>query len=101
MTTITLPPEIEGPLTEQALLRGTTPELLALDILRTQFQSVGALDTHPLDAGAGKSRSLADWLSPFIGTLTSSDHVAGEAALSVDSGRKFTAVLKARHSADR
>lgn len=37
MTTITLPPEIEEPLLEQAKQRGTTPERLALDSLRETF----------------------------------------------------------------
>lgn len=37
MTTITLPPEIEGPLREEARRRGTSPELLALDALRVRF----------------------------------------------------------------
>lgn len=37
MTTITLPPDIEQPLLEQAKQRGTTPERLALDSLREKF----------------------------------------------------------------
>ncbi len=37
MITISLPPDIEGPLTEEAQRRGTTPELLVLDSLRTLF----------------------------------------------------------------
>ena len=37
MTSITLPPEIEGPLREEARRRGTSPELLALDALRVRF----------------------------------------------------------------
>jgi hypothetical protein len=37
MTTITLPPEIEGPLAEAARKRGTTPERLALESLQKLF----------------------------------------------------------------
>ena len=37
MMIISLPPEIEGPLTEEAQRRGTTPESLVLDSLRTLF----------------------------------------------------------------
>jgi len=37
MTIITLPPEIEGPLREEARRRGTSSELLALDALRDRF----------------------------------------------------------------
>ena len=33
MTTITLPPEIAGPLSDEARRRGTTPEVLALETL--------------------------------------------------------------------
>ena len=37
MTTITLPPDLEGRLADDARRRGTTPELLALDGLRQLF----------------------------------------------------------------
>ena len=52
MTTITLPPEIEGPLREEARRRGTSPELLALDALRVRFappvtpSRINALSRH-------------------------------------------------------
>ena len=37
MTTITLPPDLESRLADEAARRGTTPELLALDGLRRLF----------------------------------------------------------------
>jgi hypothetical protein len=37
MTTITLPPDLEGVLAEEARRRGTTPELLAAELLRAQL----------------------------------------------------------------
>jgi hypothetical protein len=37
MITITLPPEVEAPLEEEAREKGTTPELLAVDCLRGRF----------------------------------------------------------------
>lgn len=39
MTTITLPPDLEQSLAEEADKRGTAPELLALDSLRQLFVS--------------------------------------------------------------
>lgn len=95
MTTIILPPEIEQGLAKEAVLRGTTPELLALDILREQVAPTGA------SAARTSATSLAEWLSPFIGILSSTEHVAGGAAMSVDTGKKFAAGLALKHTMDR
>ena len=61
MTTITLPPDIEGPLAEQARQRGTTPERLALDSLRMLFVP---------DAVQADEGTLFDFLSGYIGTIS-------------------------------
>lgn len=42
MTIITLPPEIESPLAEEARKRGLTPEQLAVDTLRERFGDAAA-----------------------------------------------------------
>lgn len=62
MTTITLPPEIERPLLDEALRRGTTPERLAIDCLRREF-------TASVAAEVGGSRTLLDDLAPFVGVV--------------------------------
>jgi len=78
MTIITLPPEVEGPLTEEARRKGTTPELLAVDCLRKQFLS----PTTTATAVAGDS--LFDFLAGFAGTVEGSAE-----PLSEDCGQRF------------
>jgi len=81
---ITLPPEIERVLVEQARKRGTTPELLALDSLRERFMP------SPFPKGMTEGEgTLADFLGAHIGILHSSEHILGGARMSEDSGKKF------------
>ena len=65
--TITIPAEIEGPLTEEARQRGTTPERLALDTLRLRFTSPPASPS-----GEPGSSSLADFLAGHVGLVDGS-----------------------------
>lgn len=89
---ITLPPDIEQALVEQAHRQGTTPELLALDSLRQRF-----LLHAPPDGPDTSTQTLADFLGPYIGVLHSREHVPGGADMSDDTGRKFArAMLKKR-----
>ena len=78
MTTITLPPDIEGPLAEEAQRRGTTPELLAVDCLRKQF-----IPATATDKGAERE-TLFDFLSGYIGVVNGTME-----ALSENCGRRF------------
>jgi hypothetical protein len=78
MTTITLPPEIEGPLVEQAHKRGIPPEQLALDSLRALF----APNVQEENAAEG---TLLDFLDGYIGTINGTTE-----ALSEDTSRYFT-----------
>jgi len=78
MTTITLPPDIEGPLVEQAYKRGLTPEQLVLDSLRALFVPGAA------EGGAAEG-TLLDFLDGYIGTISGTTE-----ALSEDTGRYFT-----------
>jgi hypothetical protein len=50
MITISLPSDIEGPLTAEAQRQGTTPELLALESLRKLFVSPPVSGEPPGDA---------------------------------------------------
>lgn len=78
MTTITLTPDIEGPLAEEARRQGTTPELLALDSLRKLFAP-----TMATDKTAG-GETLFDFLSGYIGTVGGTTE-----ALSENCGQRF------------
>jgi hypothetical protein len=84
---ITLTPDIEKALAEQARKLGTTPEQLALDSLLERF-------ILPAQAvPAERQGTLADFLRGHIGILHSSEHVPGGARMSEDSGKKFAAGL--------
>lgn len=78
MTTITLPPDIEGPLAEEARRQGTTSELLALDSLRKLFVPTTATGT------SAESETLFDFLSGYMGTVSGTTEV-----LSENCGRRF------------
>ena len=80
---ITLPPELERAIEEQARLQGTTPELLAIDSLRKQFLTTS--ESPPAEG------TLVDFLGEFIGCIHSSEHVPGGAQMSMDTGKKFAA----------
>ena len=77
MVTITLPPDIEGPLAEAARRQGTTPEILALDSLRKLFARTGAGEP-------GEGETLFDFLSGHIGTVSGTTE-----ALSENCGERF------------
>jgi hypothetical protein len=78
MTTITLPPDVEGPLTEAARRKGTTPELLAIDCLRELFVSSARSDEP------GTSETLFEFLAGYAGTVDGTTE-----ALSEETGRRF------------
>lgn len=76
MTTITLPPDLESCLADEAARRDTTPEQLALDGLRRLFA--------PRSDEAVPADTLFDFLAGHIGT------VAGAAEpYSENCGRRF------------
>lgn len=77
MMTITLPPEVEAMLAEEARRRGTTPELLAVDCLRNRL---GPPAAEAGDEGA----SLFDFLSGYTGTVEGSSEAFSERC-----GRRF------------
>ena len=75
--TITLPPDIEAPLAEEADRKGTTPERLAVDSLRMLF----APPAEELPSG---DETLFDFLAGYVGTVDGSTE-----PLSEDCGRRF------------
>lgn len=76
--TITLPPEIEGPLTEEARRQGTTAESLAVEALRKAFMPIEIEQAAP-------GETLYDRLAGFIGIVES-----GDGTLSQNCGEQFT-----------
>ncbi|MBA3944685.1 MAG: hypothetical protein H0X37_09010 [Herpetosiphonaceae bacterium] len=85
---LTLTPDIEHALREQAQQQGIAPERLALDSLRRQF--VRPVDiTQPTE----NTETLADFLADFIGVLHSSEYIPGGARLSEATGKTFTDIL--------
>jgi hypothetical protein len=84
MTTITLPPDLESRLAEEASRRGTSPELLALDGLRRLFA--------PRPDGAAPADTLFDFLAGHIGTVDGTTE-----PLSENCGRRFAEGLAAQH----
>jgi len=81
---ITLPPDLEKPLAEQARKQGTTPEILALDTLRQQFPAESAAPEPDGGDAKQESQTLYDFLKDYIGTISGTTE-----ALSEDTGRKF------------
>jgi hypothetical protein len=78
MTTITLPPEVEGPLMEEARRKGTTPELLAVDCLRQLFTPSPTTET------LAEGETLFDFLTGYAGTVSGTTE-----ALSENCGQHF------------
>jgi hypothetical protein len=72
MTTITLPPDLEGRLDDEARRRGTTTELLALDGLRQLFAPA------PNGNGAEHRGTLLDFLTGYVGTVAGSSEAYSE-----------------------
>jgi hypothetical protein len=94
MVTITLPPELEQAITEQAQRQGTTPELLAVEKLR------GALLPVLPQVADITGSTMADFFAGYVGGLHSSEYVPGGAQLSKDTGKKFKELLLKRHRQD-
>ena len=82
---IALTPDIERALTEAASKRWTTPELLALEVLRERFVPRPAQERE-----AAHGATLADFLRGSIGVLHSGEHIPGGARMSEDSHRKHS-----------
>lgn len=79
---LTLTPDIENALKEQASQKGVTPQQLALQGLRKLFvPTVEELEKQ--------LPTLADFLNGYIGVIHSSEFVEGGAQLSENTGNQF------------
>jgi len=77
MTTIILPPEVEGALAEEAKRQGVSPQNLAVETLRRHF-------LPPNETVTANGKTLADFLEGYVGTVEGSKE-----PLSEDCGRRF------------
>jgi hypothetical protein len=95
MASITLPPELEIAIRDQARHQGTTVELLALDKLSSIFLT-------PRDNSiTTTNETMADYLRDFIGCIDSREIVPDGADMSEYSGRKFGELLRKKHEAGK
>jgi hypothetical protein len=78
MTIITLSPEVEGPLAEEARRKVTPPGLLAVDYLRMVFTPASE------QATLAEGETLFDFLAGYAGTISGSAE-----SLSEDCGQRF------------
>ncbi len=92
MTTITVPPDLEARLAEEALRRDSTPEAVAIDELRRRFPAAqqGAV------RAPAPGQTMYDFLKDYIGVVEGS----GE-AFSEDCGRRFAEGLEEKRKAGR
>jgi hypothetical protein len=89
MVTITLPPDLEQVVTEQAKKQGTTPEIFLLGELRERF-----LQEAP-DTGTEirEGETMADFFAGYAGTVNSREIVPEGVHLSANTGRKFKELM--------
>ncbi|MEZ4711970.1 MAG: hypothetical protein R3A44_32590 [Caldilineaceae bacterium] len=91
---LTLTPDIENAIIEQAIQKGIPPQQLALEGLRKLFiPAIEDVEKSP--------PTLADFLSGYIGVLHSSEFVEGGAQLSENTGAKFTQMMRQKRAQDR
>ena len=83
---ITLTPDLEQAIVEQARRQGISPEQIAIASLRKQFITT-VRDERKVDAPG----ALFDFLVGYIGVLHSSQEIAGGAQLSNKTGKRFAA----------
>ena len=86
MTTITLPPDLEGSIAREAHRRGIAPETLALDGLRRLFAPA------PAGEESASSENLFDFLAGHIGTVSGTME-----ALSERCGDRFADAMVEKH----
>lgn len=89
---ITLTPDLEQALREQAFQQGTSPEQLALASLRERF-----IKSPASKVASNMKGSMFEYLSGYIAVLHSSEYVAGGAQMSKNTGKRFAkGMLKKR-----
>ncbi len=95
MLTITLPPDLDRAIREQAQERGMAPEELAVEGLRDRFLTPSSASM------SAEAATMAGFLGDLIGCFDSRDIVPGGGNLSDESGRKFAEILIEKRSAGK
>jgi hypothetical protein len=90
MVTIILSSELEKAVTEEAAQKGTTAELLTLDVLQERFLRPSSKRQSPEGA------TLADAIADYIGAINTSDKYPNGSTLSENTGRKFAQLMAAK-----
>ncbi len=101
--TIDLPSEIESALSGEAERLGTTPELLAAQVLHERFGNGAISADQPKETASDPSgpRNLAEFLGDFIGCVDSSRGTGKKSNLSERTGDTFTEILKEKRREGR
>ncbi len=87
MVTITLPSELERAVAEEAAEKGTTAQLLTLDVLQEHFIEPSFPKQLP------EETTLADALSAYVRAIGSHDKHAQGSTLPEHTGRKFAQLI--------
>ena len=97
--TITLTPDIEQILSEQAQQQGLSPERLALQILKERLAVAfnKRLSPNIVEPKRVNKKNLMTFLAGRIGVLDSSEYIKGGAQMSEKTGQKFAAILLEKH----
>ena len=91
MVTITLPPELEEIVQKEAFQKGTTVELLTLDVLHQRFFKQSSQEA--MHSGG----TLADALKDYIGAVNTSQKYPEGSTLSKNTGQKFAQQMVKKH----
>ncbi len=86
MTTITIPADIDEPLTREARRQGTTPEQLALDTLRKSFVPNGSRYASEAERQAARERLERHFGEVDTGNPTGADNESIDADLAREYG---------------
>jgi len=96
---IHLSPSTESLLARAAEARGTTPDILAGELLLGQLhpEAPGC----PAAAEGNGPRTLADFLEGYIGVFDSREDYPGGETFSVDTGKRFAEGMRRKHEQGR
>jgi len=87
MVTITLSSELERAVADEAAQKGTTAELLTLEVLQEHF--LGHSPAKQVPEGA----TLAEAMGDYIGAVDTSDMYPEGSTLSEKTGRRFAQLM--------
>jgi hypothetical protein len=96
---IHLSPNTESLLARAAEARGTTPDILAEELLLEQLQPEAP--GFPTAGNGDGPRTLVDFLEGYIGVFDSREDFPGGETFSVDTGKRFAEGMRRKHEQGR